>query len=162
MQTRLICRSDRETEPCREKMTKFRPISGRLKSEAISISGFNRLLGEKGVLTKQGVGMVGKDRGRGEPGGPGHAHSSNNGAVWECTLVPRQAPSGALKAQAWPAYPARGQPGRARHCSLLIRQRPPPLPDLFRELPVSWNQTCLEFQRGSLAFSILAWLFTIH
>ena len=62
----LICRTDRKTEPCREKMIKFRPIRGRLKSEAVLISGFNGLLGEKGVLTKRGVGMVGKDRG--EPG----------------------------------------------------------------------------------------------
>ena len=44
-------------------MTKFRPVSGRLESEAVSISGFNRLLGEKGVLTKWGGGHGGEGQG---------------------------------------------------------------------------------------------------
>lgn len=35
-------------------------------------------------------------------------------------------------------------------------------PNLFRELLVNQNQTCLEFQRRLLAFSILARLFTIY
>ena len=69
-------------------MIEFRPISGRLKMMPAQSLVSQAAGKEKGFDHIGGVGVVGKERGRGEAGGLDHADSSRNSAIWECTLVP--------------------------------------------------------------------------